>query len=322
MNRDDKIRYARQYSEELASSHPEICGILLGGSVARGDDLPISDVDLRCFVDDSSHPLPIEQHFAHGIYIDVAQHPSSWLARPELEEDAYNCGFLCDALILHDRDGIVARGQARARKALASPEHRAVRLRSIRASAVRNCQEFAASIEARDPCEACRSAIFSAWDLSDFMLAARSVPPGGARGLARLIDTWPEAAVALTEYEGSAALCPQQVERLLDAYRSVADPSSFFDMWMQKVEWMFANGYTADAFHALWIALGLRVKDTKGSSDEEFSQRLRLACTRWLDIIRWDWTLMEGKLSELREMIDSFSPADDHGTEAAHMGLT
>jgi len=322
MNRDDKIRYARQYSEELASSHPEICGILLGGSVARGDDLPISDVDLRCFVDGSSHPLPIEQHFAHGMYIDVAQHPSNWLTRPELEEDVYDCGFLYDALILHDRDGIVARCQARARSALASPECRATQLRSIRESAVRNCHEFAASLEAKDPCEACRSAIFGAWDLSDFMLATRSVPPGGARGLARLVDAWPEAATALTDYEGSGELDPEQVERLLDAYRSVAHPSSFFDMWIQKVEWMFANGYTADAFHALWIALGLRVKDTRDGSDEDFSQRLRLACTQWLEIIRWDWTFMKGKLAELREMIDSFSPAEDHGTETANMGLT
>jgi len=310
MNRDDKIRYARKYSEELASRQPEICGILLGGSVARGDDLPISDVDLRCFVDDSSHPLPIEQHFAHGMYIDVAQYPSSWLARPELEEDAYDCGFFYDAVILHDRDGIVASCQARARSALASPERRAARLRPIRESAVRNCHEFAASLEAKDPCEACRSAIFSAWDLSDFMLAARSVPPGGARGLARLVDAWPEAATALTDYEGSGNLNPEQVERLLDAYRSVADPSSFFDMWIQKVKWMFANGYIADAFHALWIALGLRVKDTKDCSDEEFSQRLRLACAQWLEIIRWDWTLMEEKLAELREMIDSFSPPE------------
>jgi hypothetical protein len=38
---------------------------------------------------------------------------------------------------------------------------------------------------------------------------------------------------------------------------AVSERPSFFEMWLEKVKWMFNNGYEPDAFHVLWIALGL-----------------------------------------------------------------
>ena len=79
MNREQKISYARLYVSELVARHAGIAGIILGGSVARGNDLPISDHNLWCFVDDVNRPLPVEKHFDGDLYIDIEQRPASGL---------------------------------------------------------------------------------------------------------------------------------------------------------------------------------------------------------------------------------------------------
>lgn len=306
MDRAEKIAYARRYCRELVARHPGIAGIVLGGSLARGNDLPISDVDLWCFVDESAHPLPVGKHSAGDLYIDIDQHPSDLLVRADIGEDPYICGYLHDAVILHDRDGQVHRCQERARACLGSPSYRKAQLCSIRANVERNYGEFAASLRARDACETCRSSIFAAWSLCDHMLTAKGVSPGGARGLARLADVWPEAASAIVGFEGSADVECAQIDCLLDTYRSVADTSPFFEMWFDKVEWMFAHAHRPDALHALWIALGLRIKDVRARTADCGCDRLAGAAERWLDTVGWDLSTKRQKLHQLGDLIDRF----------------
>lgn len=306
MERKEKIDYAMRYSHELAAEHSVIAGIILGGSLARGDDLPISDIDLWCFVDESAYPLPIEKHSAGGVFIDIEQHSSEMLISTEIGEDPYVCGYFRDAVILFDRDGQTEECQKRVRAYLVSPSLRRAHLSSIRASVERNFKAFSASIEAQDASEVCRSSIFAIWSLCDYLLTARGVSPGGARGLARLAGVWPDAANPLVEFEGFADMDHAQIDCLHNIYLNVADRSPFFEMWFQKVEWMFANGHRPDAFHALWIALGLRIKETKvHSSDLSYSQ-LETACERWLTTIGWDHLTGQRKLNQLRELIDLF----------------
>ena len=68
MERDRKISYAKRYAAELVAEYPEIAGIIFGGSLVRGNDLPISDIDLWCFVDKTPESLPIEKHYVDGVY--------------------------------------------------------------------------------------------------------------------------------------------------------------------------------------------------------------------------------------------------------------
>ena len=138
------------------------------------------------------------------------------------------------------------------------------------------------------------------------MLVARGVSPGGARGLARLASAWPEAAEAVVAFEGIAHLSPDRVTQLVSTYRRIADTGSFFTTWFQKVEWMLANGYTPDALHALWIALGLRIKDAKARDIGVRSEDLELACSQWLDTIGWDWDTVNSKAGELQRLMDRF----------------
>ena len=87
MDREEKLRLAHQYSADLFDRHPEIAGIALGGSIARGNDLPISDIDLWCFVDDTAASLSIEKPSDAGVKLDVEQYPTDLLTKPEITED-------------------------------------------------------------------------------------------------------------------------------------------------------------------------------------------------------------------------------------------
>jgi predicted nucleotidyltransferase len=306
VQREQKIELAHQYGHTLVEAHPAIRGLILGGSVARGNDLPVSDIDIWCFADETGESLPIEKHYAAGIYVDIEKQPTAVLRDRTFLQDPYICGYLYDAIILFDRDGEVRACQRRAREHMASPAVRQEQLRPVRAGIERNYGEFHRSIQANDASETCRASIFAAWSLCDHALIDRGVPPGGARGLVRLAVVWPGACQALTDLEGAAQLDGDQAAHLIAVYEQVADRSSFFGIWLDKVKWMFANGCTAAAFHALWIALGLRIKDARGNADARLHSELDAASRQWLTIIGWEGPVLRGKLNLLRATIDAY----------------
>ena len=108
----------------------------------------------------------------------------------------------------------------------------------------------------------------------------------------------------------SPAMWESRIARLLETYRRVADTGSFFTMWLKKIEWMLANGYRPDALHALWIALGLRVKDASAGDIGVADRDLERACSRWLNTIGWDWETTGSKAAELRGLTDRFCQSD------------
>jgi hypothetical protein len=69
---------------------------------------------------------------------------------------------------------------------------------------------------------------------------------------------------------------------------------------------MFANGYESDAFHILWIALGLKIKSAKTSPTDPYYSQMTTAAKKWLDIIGWDKPTMGAKLHLLRQIIDKY----------------
>lgn len=306
MDRKQKLELAHQYSAALFERHPEIAGIAVGGSMARGNDLPISDIDLWCFINDTPAPLSIEKPSAAGVKLDIEQYPADLLTKPEVTEDSYFCGFLNEALILCDRNGLVAKCQERVRASLTSPKNKREQLRSIRASVERNYEEFRVSLETGDAREACRASIFATWSLCDHMLTDRGASPGGPRSIARLAIVWPDAYDALVKFESINPPGDPEANLLIDTCLLVTEPSSSFAGWIDTIRWMFANGYESDAFHILWIALGLKIKSAKTSPTDPYYSQMTTAAKKWLDIIGWDKPTMGAKLHLLRQIIDKY----------------
>ena len=229
MDRQRKLEAAQRFAASVSEEHQQIVAIALGGSVARGNDLEISDIDLWCFVREGAAPS-IEK--PSGVRLDIEQYPAGLLAEPDTD-DSYFCGFINDARILFDGSGLLASCQETVRKTLAAPEIRRSQLASIRASVERNFTEFGTAIDAGDPREACRASAFAAWSLSDHMLTDRGSAPGGPRGIARLAAIWPAAYEDLVSFEAPSPPGTMDADLLIDTCMAVVD-GKFFTGWIDN----------------------------------------------------------------------------------------
>ncbi len=109
------IRTVKPLSEEFLNTlvaeldNDEIVGIIFGGSYARNEATPFSDVDLACFVPDSVKPLPKRFIYRDGRLVSIGSRTVSGtrseLARPE------RAIFIVSDFrrVLLDKDGSVSR---------------------------------------------------------------------------------------------------------------------------------------------------------------------------------------------------------------------
>src|SRR6266700_7127894 len=109
------IRTAEPLSEEFLNAlvielnNDNIVGIILGGSYARNEATPFSDVDIACFVPDSLKPTPKRFIYRDGRLLSIGTKTvadiRSELARPE------RAIFIVSGFrrVLLDRDGSVGR---------------------------------------------------------------------------------------------------------------------------------------------------------------------------------------------------------------------
>lgn len=97
-----------------ARADDEIIGLLLTGSLARGDALPGTDIDVRCILADGGG-RPFEQTMRDGVlvecgYADVAS------AQARLESHPMNVYAYLDGRILYDPRGVLEQLRQRAQQ--------------------------------------------------------------------------------------------------------------------------------------------------------------------------------------------------------------
>jgi hypothetical protein len=68
--------HARAVAREIAAAQadPDVVGLLLCGSGARGDALPGSDLDLRLFLRDGAAPRPFSAADENGVFVERTFH--------------------------------------------------------------------------------------------------------------------------------------------------------------------------------------------------------------------------------------------------------
>lgn len=86
LDRDAARRAAERAARQVAAEHPEVIGVLMYGSVARGDAVPGSDVDLLVVLGHSDRPfLDRLGHYPapslDGLAVDVLAYTTGELAR-------------------------------------------------------------------------------------------------------------------------------------------------------------------------------------------------------------------------------------------------
>jgi predicted nucleotidyltransferase len=129
---------------------PEIAGILLIGSLGRGNAIPGSDIDLLLLLDDGrSEERPVQHQERRDLWIELHQRDAAWAETQMLRDEEWIYAYL-EGRILYDPQGEVARIITIARDHFASyrtPSESKARLRFL---AERTLHKLDSALEAGD----------------------------------------------------------------------------------------------------------------------------------------------------------------------------
>ncbi|MAF12895.1 hypothetical protein CMK11_20790, partial [Candidatus Poribacteria bacterium] len=302
-----RIELARAYSGELIEADPHIIAVFVTGSVARGDPVELSDIDIRLIVDPDA-----ETGAAHivreGHFLDVERvHLSTFGDSEALLADSYLAGAVREAVILYDRDGRFTEVQGRVAAEFAEPRWLRTRLSTLVDKVDANCAKIAVAIEADDHLQIFRQGAFALWNLSDALLVSQGWSPSWVRGLQKLGQALPEERDRIVEIENSASMSADDVAALLPFFGDRGD-SGVLGHVRREIEWMIASGLHREAFHSLWSEFALRV----GGLVEADERKTRALCREWLERIGWSGAglhekeqLLGGCTARLRRDLDS-----------------
>ncbi len=106
---------ALQVVWENAIADGEIIGLLVCGSVARGDALPGSDLDVRLLLAPGANARPFDARTLSGVWVERT-YLTETAARDRMETRPMECFPYCEGRILHDSTGAVARLSALAQQ--------------------------------------------------------------------------------------------------------------------------------------------------------------------------------------------------------------
>lgn len=102
-------RYAELIMELVAGAEadPNVSGLLLTGSIARGDALPGTDIDVR-YLRDSERPASFERGFDDELLVERT-FTDEQSALAQLNDNPMHVYAYLDGRILYDRDGALSR---------------------------------------------------------------------------------------------------------------------------------------------------------------------------------------------------------------------
>ena len=99
--------------DDLSVKHPG-CGILVSGSVQRGEETPHSDIDLFVVFEGTGEIRLDRETAPDGLYVDIARFPEKGF-RDQVAGQWYKFWMFSRAEIIHDPAGIARRNQTLAR---------------------------------------------------------------------------------------------------------------------------------------------------------------------------------------------------------------
>jgi predicted nucleotidyltransferase len=296
-----KLDIARAYAQELIKDNPQIVAVLVTGSVARGDGVAASDVDLKVLLDvpeDDERLRGDIRTRREGAFIDAEYDAACRYADPDaLLQAPYLAGAVREAVILYDRDGTFADVQSVVAAQFTEPRWIRARLEPLVQGVERNARAFAVAVRDHDAVAACRSAAFCLWTASDALLVSAGESPSWVRGLVKLGRVLPEERERIVDIEGSAGWTAEDVSAYVPLFAQSMNPQpgGLMAFVQQEMEWMIGQGQHREAFHALWAGFAL------GLGGHERADPLARA---WLDRIGWRDEMLEEKARQLGECME------------------
>ena len=182
-----------------AQADPDVVGILLIGSLARGNAVPGSDVDVLLLVDDGrSQERPTQHEERHGVWVERHYRDTAWAIAQFNRSPEWLYPYT-EGRLLHDPRGDLAALVARAHDhllAYRTPRPERERLRFI---ADRQLDKLAAALAAEDFERAATIVGFGAHAFLSFLCAAYDRPPVGPTNVWLQLPTIPGLPPALAK---------------------------------------------------------------------------------------------------------------------------
>jgi predicted nucleotidyltransferase len=300
----EKTQIAKTYVNQLVQQHSSIESVILSGSVVRGDDLPISDVDIWVFTRKREEGFAIEKRVIDDVFLDVELYDFEDVTTASLLKDPYSLSFVLDSTILYDKSNTMRDFIEGLRAEAATTHYRRNRLESIRKDVVSNRGRFEAAVRENDPAGLCKSFIFFLWCLSEYILVRNNKAPGGFRCLARLKMVNTDSFLDILKAQESLPLTADDVDDFMDlcapCHAETHGGSTDFQTFnMEKLNWLKENGFKDEAFHMLWILLGLRIKE----GDEE---AIGEQASAWIEKMQWNREKLNSKAHEMDALMSRY----------------
>jgi hypothetical protein len=258
----NRIEIARQYVEELLGQRQDIIAVWIGGSVARGEETELSDIDLQLMVAGSGDMNRAGlDTWREGIYIEAGLVFQQEYADLDMVlNNPFKATHMNDALILYDPTGFLTHLQNAVRPVYIQPQWLGKRLTFWLDNSRTSLAQFRAAVSAADPLRLCAAVGMFTFGCSSIPLLRAGITPSSSRGLLLLGPVDPQLKAQLAAFEGSAHMTASDVlalEPLLQEMIPFCD-ASFGQLpiyFTKKTLWMAQQGQYQEALHAMWLLM-------------------------------------------------------------------
>ncbi len=259
----NRIELARQYIKELLGQRQDIISVWLGGSVARGEETALSDIDLQLMVAGSGEMNRAGlDTWREGIYIEAGLVFQQEYADLDMVlNNPFKATHMNDALILYDPTGFLTHLQKAVRPVYMQPQWLGKRLSFWLDTLRPVLMQFREAVIAADALRLCAALGMFTFGCSSIPLLRAGITPSSSRGLLLLGPVDPYLKAQLAAFEGSAHMTTSDVlalEPLLHEAIPLYDAAfGQVPLYMvQKTLWMAQHSHHQAALHAMWLHMG------------------------------------------------------------------
>jgi predicted nucleotidyltransferase len=299
----DRLEIAEKFIQAQIRKRDDIAAAIVTGSVARGEAVEPSDIDISLIVNGPERSGV--DTWQDGVYIDAKTVlKADFDDLEQVLQNPFRSTHLNDGLILYDPTGFLTRMQKELRVVFMEPKWVGMRVQFFLDGTRKHLSGLQESIEIRDPLGICAHVEEILWGYTSVPLLRLGITPTSTRGLVRLGKASDSLKARICAWEGSAKMNAEDVLALLSL---ILAGGSFMDTlkWgvlptnyvVKKIEWMVSNDQHREALHVLWIGMGVLAAEWRKSENARIKSNGSELAQRWLEGVGWDGkTALEEKL--------------------------
>ncbi len=308
-----RTEIAHQFIQKQLSSRTDIVGVLLVGSVSRGEDTASSDIDLRFIVEGKAGETLDRENadgWEQGVYIDAtfASH-EIYTDLEKILENPVRANDMNSGVIVYDATGLLMQLQTQTRREFMKPERITARVQPL---VSRLEQEIIHLQEAMTNNDALRMCVWAGrvmFRLAVIPLMRRGIAPSSTRHLIQLGAVDPALKASLFELEGTThmneadALQRFQIAARLNSACDVSSWGQLTEYMIRKANWLAQNGCPREALHGMWNNNGFRANDCLKCSDPQTIANAEAIAREWLQAMGWKGQAVLAAKMEMVKMI-------------------